>query len=185
MAVFNAGKSKHKQIFYGNSTDTKPTSCYESDLFHEFDTNLTYIYNGTNWELDESTINIKSVGEATDGSTVYGSYEKDPQGYGVKRVVIAAYPSLTLTHTTVEVGTTSTEILPENPNRKYLLIINHSDTDVYCSFGVNAVVNKGILVVGNQNNIEQNPWVISTQAINGIHGGTAGTMKTLLVTEGV
>lgn len=182
MSVFNTGNIPHKQHFFGDNISDAPINAYKGDKFFEqAGDKLTYVFNGTIWEIDESNI---ALGKAIDGTIVQESYEKDLQGYGVKRVVVAAYPSLTLTHTKVEIGTTSTVILPENLNRKYLLIINHSDTDVYCSFGVNAVVGEGIPVVANLNNFEQNPWVISTQAVNGIHGSD-GVTKSLLVTEGI
>ena len=38
MAVFNAGNRPHRQHFYGDSTDTKPTNTYIGDLFYELDT---------------------------------------------------------------------------------------------------------------------------------------------------
>ena len=122
MAVFNTGKEPHRQHFYGNSINDAPLSAYKGDKFHEqTGDHLTYIFNGVIWELDESSVNIKEKGiSVTDGTQVYQSYEKDPQGYGVKRVTIAAYPSFTLTHTKIEVSTTTTSVLPENLNRKYM-----------------------------------------------------------------
>lgn len=133
----------------------------------------------------DGSVNTQNTGIAvTDGSTVFESYEKDPQGYGVKRVAIAAFPSLTFTHTVVEVESTSTSVLPINLNRKYLLIVNISDTDMDLSFGVDAVANQGIPVGSNKGNYELNPWIISTQAINAIHS-SVGVTKTILITEGV
>ena len=43
MAVFNAGNRPHRQHFYGNSTDTKPTNTYIGDLFYELDTGKTSV----------------------------------------------------------------------------------------------------------------------------------------------
>jgi hypothetical protein len=185
LAVFNTGSNPHRQHFYGDSVNDAPLSAYKGDKFHEqTGDHLTYIFNGTIWELDESSVNIKEKGiSVTDGTQVYQSYEKDLQGYGVKRVTIAAYPSLTLTHTKIEVGTTTTSVLSENLNRKYLLIFNDSDKDIYISFGSDAEIGQGILISA-KGHYEQNPWIISTQAINAIHGDAEVT-KNLLVTEGV
>ena len=53
MAVFNAGNRPHRQHFYGNSTDTKPTNTYIGDLFYELDTSIEYIFDGANWIVYE------------------------------------------------------------------------------------------------------------------------------------
>lgn len=41
---------------------------------------------------------------------------------------------------------TAQEILPENPQRQYALIVNDGATDIYLSLGGTAAVNKGIRV---------------------------------------
>ena len=53
MAVFNAGNRPHRQHFYGDSTDTKPTNTYIGDLFYELDTGIEYIFDGANWIVYE------------------------------------------------------------------------------------------------------------------------------------
>ena len=196
MPIRSTSHYKHLQHFWGTSLDDQPTYADMGDLFHLFtedDNIINYIFNGTTWELyvenidigfdTSNPLSVSQQGIATDGSTVYSSYEKDPQGLGAERVVIAAFPNLTLTHSTIQVSTTSTIVLPANSNRKYLLIVNDSDTNVYISFGTDAVVDEGIPISAS-GNYELQPWFISTQAINVIHGGTIGT-KNLLVTEGV
>lgn len=50
MAVFNAGNRPHRQHFYGDSTDIKPTNSYIGDLFYELDTGKTSIFDGANWQ---------------------------------------------------------------------------------------------------------------------------------------
>lgn len=50
MAVFNAGNRPHRQHFYGDSTDTKPTNTYIGDLFYELDTGKTLIFDGVSWQ---------------------------------------------------------------------------------------------------------------------------------------
>jgi len=195
MTMINTSHFKHLQHYRGTSIEDQPTHADMGDIFHLFteDNNIIdYIFNGETWQLytdkvdigfDTSTpLSVTQTGKSTDDSTVQQSYEKDPQGLGVERVVIAAFPNLTLTHTTIQVATTSTIVLPANSNRKYLLIVNDSDTNMYLSFGVDAVLNEGIPVSAS-GNYELQPWFISTQAINCIHGGVGD--KKLLVTEGV
>ena len=181
MTVRNASHYKHLNTYYALSTDTKPTHTDVGDKLVEIDTGNEFLFNGTTWETDKTAIIQKGI--STDGTTVNNSYEKDPQGLGVQRTVIAAFPNLTLTHTTIQVSTTSTSILPANSNRKYLLIVNNSDTDMYLSFGTDAVLNEGIPVNSSNGNYELQPWFISTQAINCIHNSVG--LKNLLVTEGV
>jgi len=184
MTIRSTSHYKHIQHYYGLSTDSKPTKTDIGDKFIELDTGDEFLFNGTTWEPDETSINTVQKGIAIDGTTVEQSYEKDPQGLGVQRTVIAAFPNLTLTHTTIAVSTTSTIVLPANSNRKYLLIVNDSDTNVYVSFGTDAVIGEGIPINSSNCSYEQNPWIISTQAINAIHN-VVGETKNLLVTEGV
>lgn len=92
--------------------------------------------------------------------------------------------SITLTHTTASVTTTSGQVLASNINRKYALLINDSDTTIYLKIGANAVANQGIRLNANGGYYEmllgQN---LATGAINAIHAGVGS--KTILVTEGV
>ena len=44
----------------------------------------------------------------------------------------------------VDVGTDSTEVAAFNSERRYLALVNDSDTDVYLALGEDAVLNKGI-----------------------------------------
>ena len=45
----NTGKDKHRQHFYGLSTDTKPTTAYVGDRLYIIDEGLHKIWNGTDW----------------------------------------------------------------------------------------------------------------------------------------
>jgi len=185
MTILSTSRYKHLQHYYSDSLDDLPSISDMGDIFHLFTPDnkmIDYLFNGTTWELDKTIINTQNTGISTDGGTVNNSYEKDPQGLGVQRVVIAAFPNLTLTHSTIQVDTTSTSILPANPNRKYLLIVNISDTDMYLSFDTDAVVSQGIPISSNNGNLELQPWFVSTQAIKAINN--VG-LKNLLVTEGV
>ena len=72
------------------------------------------------------------------------------------------------------VGTTSTQILAANANRKHAIIVNDSDVDMWLAIGQPAEAHKGIrlnarggsLVIGKRTDL------FSVQAINGIHEST-------------
>jgi hypothetical protein len=89
-------------------------------------------------------------------------------------------------HGTAGVGTATGTAVPANDNRKYLLLINDSDTTMYLSLdGGAAVVNEGIRVNsgGSSYGMSFKGGDLFTGVITAIHGGT-GTKK-LLYTEGV
>lgn len=90
----------------------------------------------------------------------------------------------TPTHTVVTVGATTTQIVAANANRKYLLLINDSDENIYLKLGAAGVINAGIRLNANGGSYEMFAIVgnIYTGAINGI---CASGSKKLLVTEGV
>jgi len=68
----------------------------------------------------------------------------------------------------VEVGSSTTEILAANANRKYALIVNEPGNEVvYLSFGGDAVLNTG-LPLGPGVAYEILPGNLYTGAINGI-----------------
>lgn len=89
---------------------------------------------------------------------------------------------LLLSHTTVAVGTTSILALQANLKRRYLLLINDSDTNIYLSFGLAAANGQGIRLNANGGSYELTPGIISTAEIYAI--SNAGT-KNLLITEGI
>lgn len=96
---------------------------------------------------------------------------------------IAADP-LTMTHTAVNVNG-NTVVIAANANRRYLLIVNDSDTLIYLALGGAAAVNTGIPLVPNQLGIiELYGDTLYRGAVNANHGGGA-VNKRLLVTEGV
>lgn len=51
------------------------------------------------------------------------------------------------TSTGVTIGATSTQIVAANSGRRWLSIVNDSNSDMYISLGEAAVMNKGILLV--------------------------------------
>ena len=96
----------------------------------------------------------------------------------------AAEPFVNLNHTAVSVTTGSTEVLAANAARGLALLVNDSDTVIYCKLGVAAAVNQGVRL-----NASGGSWELSAhfgnldpRAINCIHCGSGS--KTLLATEG-
>lgn len=64
MVIYNAGNHSHRQHFYGDSGDTKPECANIGDLFYEFDTGLTAIFDGTNWrEYVQPTFYVEKDGD--------------------------------------------------------------------------------------------------------------------------
>jgi len=88
-----------------------------------------------------------------------------------------------VTNTAVSVGDTSTTILAANANRKYALIVNDSDTNIYLALGAAAAVNSGIRLNANGGAFEINWANLYKGAIYGIHAA-AGLTKVVTVIEG-
>jgi hypothetical protein len=91
----------------------------------------------------------------------------------------------TPTHTAVNVATATTAIIAANANRKYLLLVNDSDTPIWIKLGANAVANQGIRINANGGSYEMSAKQgnLYLGAVNGIHASTGN--KVMLVTEGV
>ncbi len=92
--------------------------------------------------------------------------------------------SITPTFTVVNSSTASGAVLAANTARRYALIVNDSDTNIYLKVGSAAVANQGIRLNANGGSYEMIAGInLMTGAINSIHAGTGN--KVLLVTEGV
>ena len=76
----------------------------------------------------------------------------------------------------------TTTILAHNPHRKYLLIINDSDVDVYLMFGAAAVLNTGIRLNGGGSSYLSSVITnnLDTRDLRVIHGG-AGNQNILMI----
>ena len=77
----------------------------------------------------------------------------------------------TITHAApgfATVASTSTLILAANASRKYALIVNDSNQDIYLAFGTAAILNRGILINKGGGFHEITLINLDTQAINGI-----------------
>lgn len=92
--------------------------------------------------------------------------------------------SVTLTHTAVNVTTSTGAALAANASRKYALLVNDSDSVQYIKIGASAVLHEGIRLDANGGSYEMSPKAgnLDPRAINAIHGSTGS--KVLLVTEG-
>ena len=97
--------------------------------------------------------------------------------------VIAAERIPTPVHSKIAVAASSTLVLPATRIiRSLLVLINDSDTTIYCNLtGAAAVANEGIRLNANGGSILLDVSVTSS-AVYCIHGGSGD--KTLLVTEG-
>ena len=91
---------------------------------------------------------------------------------------------VTVTHTAVNVTTSSGEVIAAKTKRGFLLIVNDSDTDIYCKVGAAAVMNEGIRINANGGSFEMGRGLrnIDTRAVNCIHGGSGN--KVALGMEG-
>lgn len=75
---------------------------------------------------------------------------------------------------TASMGAASAEILADNRNRKYALMVNASDVGVWISFGDTAVIGTGAYLApagGSYEIDESNLW---TGAVNGIAASGSG-----------
>lgn len=97
---------------------------------------------------------------------------------------VFAEPSA-VTHSAVNVTTASTQVvatISSGRKRNLLILINDSDTTIYCNLaGGTAVANEGIRLNASGGSIFMDVSVTYT-AVNCIHGGTGN--KVLLVSEG-
>jgi hypothetical protein len=87
-------------------------------------------------------------------------------------------------HTQPSITTTSSEALAAETGRRYLLLVNGSDTVIYCNVGAAAVLNEGIMLTpkGGYYSMTVGDGNIDTDAVNAIHGGSGN--KTLLIVQG-
>jgi len=86
-----------------------------------------------------------------------------------------------LSHTVVAVQHASTTVLAANADRRYVLLVNASDEDMFIKFGAIAVENEGIRINKSGGAYELN-GIIDRRAVTAI---CASGGKNLLVTEGV
>lgn len=93
---------------------------------------------------------------------------------------MGAYPIRKVSDAPISVVTTSTLALADNPNRKYALLINTSNTDIWLRLGQAAVLGSGIFIARGGFAYEitgENLW---TGAIYAIHGGAGAKVMSVL-----
>ena len=119
------------------------------------------------WARIEAVANLLASGSITVNTTTGGSTPITPN------------------HTFADVNG-NTAIIAANANRKYLLIVNDSDTIIYINLGGAGVVNQGIRINAGGGSYEMSAGCgnLYTGAINANHGGGAAN-KRVLLTEGV
>lgn len=85
---------------------------------------------------------------------------------------------------TADAGVASAQLVAINANRRYLSIVNNSDTVIFLGIGAAAVLNSGIRINANGGVVEfirnQN---LTLQAVNGIHGGAGNKNTTIQEAE--
>ena len=116
-----------------------------------------------------------------------GKYLVDEEGNPINKtnpLPIKAFVGLrSISHSVVNVGLATTEVLTGNPDRKSALFINDSDTVVYIKFGTTATLNSGVRLDANGGKYEMsvglgNLWTGTVNAISSVD------LKKILVTEG-
>lgn len=90
----------------------------------------------------------------------------------------------TITHSVVNAGVATSQVLAANPVRRYVLIINDSDTIVYLRLGSTAALNAGIRLNANGGVYEMS-GALGNLFKGSIAAITTVESKKLLVTEGV
>lgn len=91
------------------------------------------------------------------------------------------YPLRKVNSLAVEVGTTSSVVLPANDHRKFCVLINDSNANIYISFGSPASVNTGVRISAGGFSYEIDNTNLWVGEIHAIHSGL-GT-ETLLIQE--
>lgn len=88
-------------------------------------------------------------------------------------------------HTAVNVTTKTTVIISANPSRKWLLLVNDSDTPIWVNLGAAAKIHEGIRINANGGSLELSSVhdCLYLGAVNGMHA--SANNKVMLVTEGV
>lgn len=84
------------------------------------------------------------------------------------------------TQAAVNVTTSSTTIVSAKTDRRWLYLVNDSDTTIYLSFGGTATLNQGIRLNANGGTLTINASNLYTGAITGIHGGTGNKAVTYI-----
>ncbi len=132
----------------------------------------------TELEVTSATINnIKNLStDGTKNNLRYGRVDSSDN-----QLVVEQGQSLTPTHSSISVGTSSTSVLSSNSSRKNVLIQNISDTNIFINLGGTATLNNGILIQPNASyEISYMQGNLFTGSISAICSASG---KSLIVTE--
>lgn len=97
---------------------------------------------------------------------------------------VALAQVVNVAHTSVNVTTSTTEVVATKSNRGYLLLENDSDETMWCNIGADAVLNEGIRLnaAGGSYEMSRGERNIDRSEVDCIHNGTGN--KVMLVTHG-
>jgi hypothetical protein len=135
-------------------------------------------------------LNATVVGPAADGAAASGNpvqvAGKDGSG-NIQTIATDTDGAVEITGTSQSYAaptfgtstTSSTQLVAANTSRKYLVLVNDSDEDIYLGVGAAAVVGSGVRLNKNGGSFEVNLLNLTTQAINSIHGGTGSKNVTI------
>lgn len=93
---------------------------------------------------EDATFAIVSYGVITQNIVQWGSTALTGRDVTLDLAELSSHKCVAFTQGAVEVGTLSTLIVPENVNRKHLVICNDSMSVVYLGLGSDAVLHNGI-----------------------------------------
>lgn len=125
---------------------------------------------------------LTRVGEVGDNPTINTILERLK---AIKEGVPLTGSLSTITQSVIPVTSESQQVLTTNPDRKYAMLINDSDTVIYIKIGAAAAPGEGIRLNPNGGVYEMSSSIgnLHTEAINAIHNSTGN--KNLLIVEGV
>lgn len=89
------------------------------------------------------------------------------------------YPLRTINSVIFEVSTSSQLVLPANPHRKFAILVNDSNANIYIKFGLPAVLHSGVRISSNGFSYEIDNTNLWVGDIFAIHDGS-GTKKLLI-----
>lgn len=123
------------------------------------------------------------LGQTAEGRTRFVLVDADGRLLINANIEASATDNVTMTTSTVNATTASTIISAANADRKLLLLVNLSDTDIWISIGSAAVVGACLELLANGGQLQIGAPGNSTQAVYAIHAGTGN--KALAKVEGV
>lgn len=97
-----------------------------------------------------------------------GSFTLDADDLSITQQFVQDNRGRGQTPGSVTVTTTSTEILPANENRKWAIITNKGNVDVFIAIGQTALLDRGMVLGRSGGSITLDEDLMSIEAVNGI-----------------